>query len=145
VWPHPQYFVCQEYARCAGETAVRCEVQSEAYSAQAVGFIPPLPAVPYLDAAATRSESGVLRVFLVNRSLTRPLPVQVEWVGYQATSARATTLAGPRYDSTNDDPARTTVKPEERDVPGTGPLTVELPPCSLTVLHLAVARQGSGE
>jgi alpha-L-arabinofuranosidase len=101
-----------------------------------VGYVPDLPAVPYLDATAALSDAGELTVFLVNRSLDQPLPVALTTPGFVAGKGSAVVVSGPSYDVTNDSAAALTVQPAEAEVTMGNTMALELPPCSLTVVRL---------
>ena len=109
---------------------------SPTYSVGAVGFVPDLGDVPYLDASAALSEDGQLTVFLVNRSLDRTLPVDLTMDAYTPAAIAGMVLTGPRYDATNDGPDASPVSPADVEVRLAAPTSVQLPPCSLTVLRL---------
>jgi len=136
VWPNPHYWVCQEYARTVGQMVVACETECEAYSVGAVGFVPELADVPYVDATAVLSDGGELTVFLVSRSLEDTLPVAVNTPGLAAANVSAAVLSGPRYDATNDSREASPLRLTQANVTVGEPVTVDLPPCSLTVLRL---------
>jgi alpha-N-arabinofuranosidase len=78
-WANPVHYAHEMAGAMAGGTPVRVAVACETYdTTQFFGQIPPLQAVPVLDAGAVLSQSGDrLIVTLVNRSAEGPVEVRV--------------------------------------------------------------------
>jgi alpha-L-arabinofuranosidase len=101
-WRNVVFYVFQMYAKMAGREVLAVEVQSPVYSTDAVGIVPKLRNVPFLDVGAYRMPDGKkLTLFLVNRDIRRSAAVKVD-LGQTAWRAESrTTLSADSYKAEN--------------------------------------------
>ncbi len=101
-WRNIVFHVFQMYSRMGGREVLDVEVQSPVYSTRAIGIVPCLRDVPFLDAAAYRTRDGQkLTLFLVNRDVRRAATVTLD-LGKAAWRAGAmTTLKADSYKAEN--------------------------------------------
>jgi alpha-N-arabinofuranosidase len=120
-------------------------MESETYPIRAAGLRPDFARddeVPFIDTAVTIDDAGRrATVFVLNRDLDGKRELVLDW--QNVTPARVVlcqTLTGSNLKAVNtfDDPALVT--PSALDAPkASRTMTLELPPASYTVLHLAIA------
>jgi alpha-N-arabinofuranosidase len=100
--------------------------------------ISPTEKAPYLDVAGTRSNDGVVKLFVLNRDLEKPRQLEVNWEGKAATKlSTALVLTGTDLKAVNDFGAPTRVTPKDADKPASsaGRTTIEVPPRSYSVFQ----------
>jgi alpha-N-arabinofuranosidase len=136
-WRNAVYPVFQTYAGLAGREVMDVVVEGPTFDALPGGFVPALPSVPLLDAAAFRSAEGRLELMLVNRSIGGAATVTIDASqGMRFRSAEF--LAADDFHAENSVAAPDTIR--LKPLPGgqivsQTPLTVCLPKHSLTVLR----------
>jgi len=92
----------------------------------------------YLDIAGTRSNDGVVTLFVLNRDLEKPRQLEVNWEGKAAAKlSTALVLTGTDLKAVNDFGAPNRVTPKDADKPATngGRSTIEVPPRSYSVFQ----------
>jgi len=92
----------------------------------------------YLDVAGTRSNDGVVTLFVLNRDLEKPRQLEVNWEGKAAAKlSTALVLTGTDLKAVNDFGAPNRVTPKDADKPATngGRSTIEVPPRSYSVFQ----------
>jgi alpha-L-arabinofuranosidase len=101
-WRNIVFYVFQMYSQMAGREVLAVDVQSPVYATQAVGIVPKLASVPYLDAGAYRTPDGKrLSLFLINRDVRRSAVVKLD-LGSSAWHAESvTTLSADSYKAEN--------------------------------------------
>jgi alpha-L-arabinofuranosidase len=118
-----------EFARGA---ALELLVESPTYDVSGMG------AVSYVDAAAThQADTGKIALFLLNRDIAKPHPVEIVWEGSSPRAGDAVVLTGGDLKATNtfDAPARVTPQKAEKPSSAGTRTTFELPPRSYTVVQ----------
>lgn len=133
------YYPFAMYSRRRSGSALRPVVQGPGYESPSYGY------VPYLDASAILAESmdgrPLLHTFLVNRSLTEPAEVQVDYQSgaIQAVSS-AETVAGsdPHAKNTLENPYAVTSQPFKNIHIVDGRAAIKLPPLSVTAISFEV-------
>jgi alpha-N-arabinofuranosidase len=141
-WRNSVCHVFQMYSRMKGRDVLAARVESPTYSTPAIGIVPKLDGVPYLDAGVYRTKDGrAMSVFLVNRDVQQEAQVSVE-LGAPNWSARSvTTLTAGSYKAANSPETPTAVSPQSKA--GTtvktdgNTLGLVLPKHSLTLLELS--------
>jgi len=97
--------------------------------------------VSHLDATATYNpEDGTIALFLLNRDLSKPHQVEVNWEGKSGTQSLASwVLNGDDLKAVNSFDAPNKVAPQAADKPssGAGRAVIELPPHSYSVFQWA--------
>jgi alpha-N-arabinofuranosidase len=96
--------------------------------------------VPYIDAAATRSQNGETAVFILNRDLSEPREIELIWEDRAANRVlSAWTLTGNDLKASNGFDAPQRVQPQTMEKPSIGGQSTkfELPPRSYSVLQFA--------
>lgn len=79
VFVSPSYYVFQMYSAAKGDTVLPVTTNSGTYSVKngTLGYAD-VADVPYIDAVATRNEKNrIITLFLVNRSLTNDVPIEI--------------------------------------------------------------------
>jgi alpha-N-arabinofuranosidase len=101
-WRNIVFYVFQMYSKMAGRDVLAVDVHSPAYSTHAVGIVPKLENVPYLDAGAYRTPEGKkLSLFLVNRDVRRSAAVELDLGRTAWRAASMTTLSADTYKAEN--------------------------------------------
>ena len=68
VWDNAVTHVFGMYAKMSGRDVLKVDMDAPTFSADAVGLIPSIESVPYIDVAAyDRRHQGVMTVFIINR------------------------------------------------------------------------------
>jgi alpha-N-arabinofuranosidase len=140
-WRNGVFYVFQMYSRMKGRDVLVARAESPAYSTPAIGIVPKLDAVPYLDVGAYRTKDGQsMSVFLINRDVKREAQVDVD-LGSPDWSARSITiLAAESYKAMNSPEAPANISPQTKagtSAKTTGKqLSLVLPKHSLTVVDL---------
>jgi alpha-N-arabinofuranosidase len=140
-WRNSVFHVFQLYSRMKEREVLAVQVESPAYSTPAIGIVPKLDGVPYLDAGVFRARDGrSMSVFLVNRDVKREAQVDID-VGTPDWSARSiTTLIADSYKAMNSPEAPTNVAPQSKTATsaqiGGRQLSLVLPKHSLTIIEL---------
>jgi alpha-N-arabinofuranosidase len=130
------FFPLELFANHNGMVAVEPWVDCETFDSERYGK------VPYLDVSASYDpEDRVLTVNMVNRDKGNAAPVRME-VGPGGFADRATLFHvvgdGPKAQNTFDEPDNVGVVKLTNDATGRA-ATVELPPCSVTVMRVPVS------
>lgn len=136
-WRNAVYPVFQTYAGLAGWEVLGVTVDGPTFDALAGGFVPALPSVSLLDAAAFRSTEGTLELTLVNRSIGGSATVTIDLSNRMRLSS-AKVLTADDYHAENSvaSPDAVSLKPLPTDqILSQEPLTLRLPKHSLTVLR----------
>lgn len=127
------YYPFQLFRRHAVGEALDVSCQSPVYETARFG------ATPLLDVSASRDDAtGQTAVFIVNRSLEAPEPVELTWRGWQGLSrAQLYQLAGDDLKTANsfERPDRVSVKDLGTRPVGDARLELLLPPMSFTVVR----------
>ena len=140
-WRNTVFYVFQTYGRMKGRDVLALRVESPEYSTPAIGIVPKLDGVPYLDAGVYRTKDGrSMSVCLVNRDVKREAQVAID-VNSPAWSTRAiTTLTADSCKATNSPETPMNVAPQSKaavSVKTNGKqLSMVLPRHSLTVIDL---------
>jgi len=140
-WRNTVFYVFQTYGRMKGRDVLALRVESPEYSTPAIGIVPKLDGVPYLDAGVYRTKDGrSMSVCLVNRDVKREAQVAID-VNSPAWSTRAiTTLTADSCKATNSPETPMNVAPQSKaavSVKTNGKqLSMVLPRHSLTVIEL---------
>ena len=145
-WRQTIFFPFADFSNLGRGTVLSCEVDSPTYATvyhdprgkQDLEF--PMPAVPFLKAAAVHSESdGSLNLFFLNRSLDEEMSVEVATDGFAGLEViAASELANPDLDAANTKDAPGTVKPQPLGgvVARNGKLEMRLRPASWNTIRL---------
>ncbi len=131
------YYPFELFARHAKGQSLDADVSCPRYDNRRFGTVPVLDVSASADAA-----TGAGAVFLVNRSLSRSLPVQITWQGdapVRVTSARQ--LAGIDPKASNSFERPDLLIPEDIDLPriNGGHLALLVPPLSFSVLATSIS------
>jgi alpha-N-arabinofuranosidase len=144
-WRNSVFHVFQMYSRMKGRDVLAVRVESPAYSTPAIGIVPKLDGVPYLDAGVYRMKDGQsVSVFLVNRDVKRGAQVDIHLDSPDWCARSITTLAADSCKAMNSPEAPTNVSPQSKA--GTSAkmdgnqLSLVLPRHSLTVIDLNKAK-----
>jgi alpha-L-arabinofuranosidase len=101
-WRNIVFYVFQMYSKMAGREVLAVDVESPAYSTPAIGIVPKLPSVPYLDAGAYRTQDGKkLTLFLINRDVRRSAAVKLDLGSAAWRAESTTTLSADSYKAEN--------------------------------------------
>ncbi len=136
-WRNAVYPVFQTYAGLAGSEVLGVTVEGPMFDALAGGFVPALPSVALLDAAAFRSADGALALTLVNRSIGGAATVTIDAPeGMRLSSAELLTADDYHAENSVRSPDTVALKPFPiHQILSQEPLTVRLPKHSLTVVR----------
>lgn len=140
VFASPAYYVFQMYAAAKGDTVLPVSTDSGTYSVKngTQGYAE-VADVPYIDVVATRSASGAVTLFCVNRSLTDDAPVEIDLGSYAATGiAKVEQITAVSRYVMNDEvePKRVVPQVSSVNVIAKKPVNITLPHESVTVIHL---------
>jgi alpha-N-arabinofuranosidase len=145
-WRQTIFFPFADFSNLGRGSVLSCEVDSPTYATvyhdprgtEDLEF--PMPAVPFLKAAAVHSEAdGSLNLFLLNRNLDEEMPVEVVTDGFAGLElVAASELANPDLDATNTKDAPETVKTQALDGvrTGNGKVEMRLKPASWNTVRL---------
>ncbi len=145
-WRQTIFFPFADFSNLGRGTVLACEVDSPTYATTyhdprgktEIDF--PMPAVPYLKAAAVDNEDGkTLTLFLLNRSLDEEMPIEVTAAGFSNLAVdEATTLSHADLDAINTKDAPDEVSPTPLSGVEASGSTVRarLPPASWNVVRL---------
>ncbi|MHB1034372.1 MAG: alpha-L-arabinofuranosidase C-terminal domain-containing protein [Pirellulales bacterium] len=134
-WRNIVFHVFQMYSKMAGREVLAAEVQSPTYSTAAVGIVPKLENVPYLDAGAYRTPDGKkLTLFLINRDVRRNATVKLDLERTAWRTESMTTLSADSYKAENGPSQPDRVVPVT--TAGDDRTSVELPKHSLLRIDL---------
>jgi len=132
-WRQTIFFPFALTSRLAGTHTLATRIESAEYVTARHGT------VPLVDAVATRSEAGGVTVFVVNRSTSEPVTLEIDLDGLPSVrEPHATTLSDndPYARNTLTNPTRVAPKPNETLVVDGRSATITLPPVSWTVVAL---------
>lgn len=135
----PTYFVYDLYRNHFGTRLVDATVESPKYDSPRVGTVAERAQVPYLDAVASRDDSGNLYLAVINRHLTSPVEAAIDVEGLPAKPASVRVLSGPSANAINGSALGNTVEPNAeisvRESAWEGKLgeRYKFPPCSLSI------------
>jgi alpha-L-arabinofuranosidase len=140
-WRNVVFYVLQMYSRMQGRDVLAVRVESPVYATPAIGIVPKLEEVPYLDGVACRARDGrSLSLLLINRDVKRAARLNVALATPDWSAQSVTTLAADSYKAMNSPEAPANVVPHrtagasvKRDGPS---LNLVLPRHSLTVVEL---------
>jgi alpha-L-arabinofuranosidase len=140
-WRNVVFYVLQAYSRMQGRDVLAVRVESPVYATPAIGIVPKLDGVPYLDAVACRARDGrSLSLFLVNRDVKRAAQLNVTLAAPGWSAESVTTLTAGSYKAMNSPEALTNVVPHSAAGASVGhngrSLNLVLPRHSLTVVDL---------
>jgi alpha-L-arabinofuranosidase len=146
-WRNVVFYVLQMYSRMQGHDVLAVRVEAPVYATPAIGIVPKLDEVPYLDAVACRARDGrSLSLFLINRDVKRKAFVNVALAASDWSARSVTTLTADSYKAMNSPEAPTNVAPQRTagaPVKQAGPsLSLILPRHSLTVVELQKTDRG---
>jgi alpha-L-arabinofuranosidase len=140
-WRNVVFHVFQAYSRMKGRDVLAVQVESPVYSTPAIGIVPNLEAVPYVDAGVYRTGDGQsMSVFLVNRNVDYEARVDVCLNSPDWSARSVTTLTADSYQAMNSPEASTNVSPQS--TPATSVkanadhVNLVLPRHSLTIVDL---------
>lgn len=135
----PTFWVLSMFASLSGTMPVEAEVTSSTYDSQAVGNIPAMTSVPYLDVSVT-SDGDRLVVMAVNRHPSQAIDTTLNVSGCSvAADGVAHTLASEDYLDTNADPPHDRIMPADTALTGLSPsFSYPFPAHSLTCLELGM-------
>jgi alpha-N-arabinofuranosidase len=140
-WRNVVFYVFQMYSQMKGRDVLAARIESPTYSTPAIGIVPKLDGVPYLDTGVYRTKDGQsMSVFLVNRDVKREAQVDIS-VDSPGWSVRSTTtLAADSCKAMNSPEAPASVSPQDKSGPSANAdgrqLGLLLPKHSLTVIDL---------
>jgi alpha-N-arabinofuranosidase len=99
--PTAPYFALRMYRNHFGSTLVETLARSPTYDSAAVGYVPALRDVPYLDVVSSLSADGKkLYIMVVNKSFDQALAARIDIQGFKARRAgRAFVLTGTGIDA----------------------------------------------
>ena len=101
-WRNIVFYVFQMYSKMAGREVLAAEVESPVYSTSAVGIVPKLENVPYLDVGAYRTTDGKrLALFFINRDVHRIAAVKLDLGSPLWRAESLTTLSADSYKAEN--------------------------------------------
>ena len=95
------YYAFRMFREHFGSVLVETQTDSPSYDSHAVGYVPALREVPYLDVASSLSEDGgTLYLMIVNKHFDQPIQAKVEISGFQPQpTGRAFVLTGTGIDA----------------------------------------------
>lgn len=147
-WRQTIFFPFADFSNLGRGTVLSCDVDSPTYATNyhdprgKTDLEFPMPAVPYLKAAAVEGEDGrSLTLFLLNRSLDEEMPLEVAAGGFSNLAVdRATTLSHADLDAANtkDSPDKVAPTPLSGVEASGGTVRVRLPPASWNTIRLRV-------
>lgn len=137
----PSYYVLQMYSTYRGEMKIKSTLSSPAFSNTAIGDVPAMSNVPYLDTLVTRSLDGSkIYIAVVNRDNQNSynLPITVDGANI-APDGVVRTVAADNYLDANSwvDPNKITIQTNDI-VTGTS-FTFNVPKLSVSVIELNVS------
>jgi alpha-N-arabinofuranosidase len=143
-WRNIVYHVVQMYSAMQNREVLQAEVTAPTYSTRAMGIVPKMQDVPYVDAGAYRTADGKqLTLFLVNRNAKRDALVQVD-PGFEPSSVESIkTLTADTYLAENSPENPDNVVPRTTAAPQTDQtrlLNLTLRKHSLTVVTFSNAK-----
>jgi len=146
-WRNSVFHVFQMYNEMKGRDVLAVRVESPAYSTPAIGIVPKLDGVPYLDAGVYRTKDGQsMSAFLVNRDVRRQAQVDIRLDSPDWSARSITTLTADSYKAMNSPEAPRNVSPQSKTVTSATAngkqLSIVLPKHSLTVIDLYRAKDG---
>ncbi|MDL5485486.1 alpha-N-arabinofuranosidase [Microbacterium wangruii] len=133
-WRQTTFFPFSITSRLAQGVALEVAVESPTYDTERFGAVPVVDAVATHDAA-----TGSTAVFLVNRSLTEPISVEIDVAHLGAVVVAESHLLHDEdmhAANTLENPERVGVRPNDSATIADGILSVTLPPVSWTALSL---------
>ncbi|MEM2990540.1 MAG: alpha-L-arabinofuranosidase C-terminal domain-containing protein [Halobacteria archaeon] len=143
-WRNIVYYVFRMYSGMKDREVLDTVVESPVYSTPAVGFIPAMKDILYIDAGAYRTKDGKkLSIFLINRDIKRSASVKID-TGYESFVVDSvTTLSADSYKSENTPEKPNNVVPTWKmgdDTKHSRLYTILLPRHSLTEVAIANAK-----
>jgi len=144
-WRNGVFHVFQMYSRMKGRDVLAVRVESPVYATPAIGIVPKLDEVPYLDAGLYRTKDGQsMSLFLINRDVRRAAQLQVELASSDWSAPSIATLTADSYKAANSPEAPTNVAPRHETGASAKQdgrsLSLVLPRHSLTVVELQKAK-----
>jgi alpha-N-arabinofuranosidase len=127
----PTQHVFAALAAQRGNRIIETAIASPSYSVAALGNVPSLQEVPYLDALGTVEDGGRKVVNLVNRSTDTALAVALNETGARLQSAIVTQWHGASAELWESGYSQSRLAADE-----VGSLTIVLPPFSFTTVQL---------
>ncbi len=120
-WRNIVYYVVQMYSEMQHREVLQTEVSAPVYSTRAIGIVPKMRDVPYLDAGAYRTADGQqLTLFLINRSAGRDAQVDIDAGCQPAVVESIRTLAADSYLAENSPEHPDVVVPRTTPAPQAG-------------------------
>jgi len=107
----PTYFVYDLYRNHFGTKLVDISVRSPTFDSGKVGTVAARAGVPYLDAVASRDESGNLYLAVINRNLRNAVEADIDIPGVSKGRATVRVLSGPSPRAINGPAFGRTVEP----------------------------------
>ena len=132
------------YSAMQNREVLQADVTAPSYSTRAMGIVPKMQNVPFVDAGAYRTTDGKqLTLFLINRSARRDAVVQIDPGLESFAVASIRTLTADSYLAENSPEVPDNVVPRAASAPQsdpTQPLNLTLSKHSLTVIELSNAK-----
>ncbi len=137
-WGTPLYHAFRLHAGSTQPVAVACQVEGPTFEAPALGNLPALASVPYLDASATAAEDGrTVTLSVVNRHPSEDITAEVELGGREVVAVTVAELNAASTQARGSEalPDAVSISIVEPQAP-TGPLVYSFPAHSATLLTL---------
>jgi alpha-N-arabinofuranosidase len=133
----PQYYSMGMLRKLMGGRLLPVTTEAPVFNSPRLGNMEAMDEVPLLHAVATLHEGGKIRLFVVNRHLTKELKTNIRLRNCRASGPiSVTTLTAPSPSSHNEENPRA-VQPMTHSVEGASEsVTHAFPPQSLTLLEL---------
>jgi alpha-N-arabinofuranosidase len=153
-WRQTIFYPFQHMSRYGRGRVLRAQVACETYATSyydprgSLDQVFPIPAAPFLKAAAVATAQGGLSLFALNRDLARPMTVEVEARGFEDLAvAEALQLSDEDLGAVNSTAAPERVKPAPLDgvVSEGGKISLKLAPASWNLIALAPALRGGAK
>lgn len=139
-WRNSVFYVFQMYSRMKEREVLAVQVESPGYSTPAIGIVPELEAVPYLDVGVYRARDGrSMSVFLINRDVKRAAQLDIDLGASDWSVQSMTVLTADSYKATNSPQTPAKVVPKPADIPPQADptrLSLVVPEHSLVVIDL---------
>ncbi len=137
-WRNIVYHVFRMYSAMQRRAVLQTDVVAPMYSTRAMGIVPKMADVPYVDAGAYRTVDGnCVSLFLINRSVTRHVQAEIDpgFAPFQVESITTLSAESYRAENSPDQPDNVVPRVADRKEAFAGaPLKLTLPRHSLTVV-----------
>ena len=140
VFVTPSYHALRLYREAQGGHVLPIRLRGPAYDVhEGNQRLPEIADVPEVDALAVLAgDAKTLRVFLVNRNPSGPIPTRLAIRGFRATRGTVRKLFADRLDAANgpENPNRVAIEESRLDEPARDAFELQLPAHSITVITL---------